>query len=83
MAVLNVRQPGGGVALFNTISDRFVSFNAEPRGCADYIEWRDALDAALGRDMEVGADVRQAIALGLVSEAACGDVLDQWDKEGR
>ncbi len=84
MSVLNVRQPVGGVALFGTVMDEFLAFDAEPRDGAEWLPWDDALRRAIGSRMDIGPDVECAIGLGVVSLAKCQEVLRRleadWEK---
>lgn len=86
MAILNVTQPDGGNALFNTVTDKFVAFNAGIREFSDFITWEDALEASIGATMNISEDIEQAIALCLVPRDRCEQILqilnDDFDKYG-
>lgn len=75
MARLNVAQPDGGNAIFDTVSDRFVEFNAECRQFAGSLGWEDALRTEIGAAMQLSGGVQEAIDRGLVSREYCEQVL--------
>jgi hypothetical protein len=80
MARVNVVQPNGMNAIFNTVTDEFVEFNTDVREFADSITWEDALRYAIGAGMQISSGVHRAIALGLVSLEHCEKIL-QAEKE--
>lgn len=80
MARLNVEQPDGGNAIFNTVTDEFVEFDADT-SFADSIEWNDALRHAIGACMGISEGVEKAISLGLVSREECEAILKKAEKE--
>lgn len=81
MARLNVAQPNGGNAIFNTVADEFVSFDAEVREFAESMPWECALRHAIGAGMRIAGGVQTAIDLGLVSREHCEKLLQDMEAD--
>ena len=74
---VNVKQPDGNNAIFDTITDSFLEFNADIRENAETYEWISALSMAIGAKMCITEDIYKAIDLGLTSKVECEELLKE------
>ena len=79
MAKLNVTQPDGGNAIFNTVTDEFIEFHAGVREFAETMAWDVAMRHAIGAGMAITSCVQTAIELRLVSREQCQKTLQDLE----
>lgn len=77
---VNVQQPDGGNAIFNTVTDQFVEFDSPIREYSETYDWQDALYMAIGAEMRISDSVQMAIDKGLVSKARCEIILKEMEE---